>query len=151
MPEHATVRTGLITAGDVQVPLDGVAIAAEISSFCARVTVTQRYVNREAQPIEAVYVFPLDEGAAVCGFQALIDGTLANARALGVDRALTGPITRGDAGTLHGHLTALRAHAPDVLDLYRAAAEREIAIALRRGALSPERAEALRSTLASPD
>ena len=76
MPEHATVRTGLITAGHVQVPLDGVAIAAEISSFCARVTVTQRYVNREAQPIEAVYVFPLDEGAAVCGFQALIDGTL---------------------------------------------------------------------------
>ena len=76
MPEHATVRTGLITAGDVQVALDGVAIVAEISSFCARVTVTQRYVNRETQPIEAVYVFPLDEGAAVCGFQALIDGTL---------------------------------------------------------------------------
>ena len=57
-------------------PLDGVAIDAEISSFCARVTVTQRYVNRETQPIEAVYVFPLDEGAAVCGFEALIDGTL---------------------------------------------------------------------------
>ena len=76
MPEHATVRTGLITAEHAQVALDGVAIAAEISSFCARVTVTQRYVNRETQPIEAVYVFPLDEGAAVCGFQALIDGTL---------------------------------------------------------------------------
>jgi Ca-activated chloride channel family protein len=76
MPEHGTVRTGLITAEHVQVPLDGVSIDAEISRFCARVTVTQRYVNREAKPIEAVYVFPLDEGAAVCGFQALIDGTL---------------------------------------------------------------------------
>ena len=27
-------------------------------------------------PIEATYVFPLDEGAAVCGFEAVIDGTL---------------------------------------------------------------------------
>ena len=78
--------------------------------------------------------------------------TLANARALGVDAALTGPITRGDTGTLRGHLAALRAHAPDVLEpLYRAAAEREIAIAARRGALAPERAATLRSTLASPD
>ena len=58
------------------VPLAGVSIDAEISSFCARVAVTQRYVNREATPIEAVYVFPLDEGAAVCGFEAIIDGTL---------------------------------------------------------------------------
>ena len=37
---------------------------------------TQRFVNRESQPIEAVYVFPLDEGAAVCGFEAMIDGRL---------------------------------------------------------------------------
>ena len=27
-------------------------------------------------PIEAVYVFPLDEGAAVCAFEAMVDGTL---------------------------------------------------------------------------
>jgi Ca-activated chloride channel family protein len=33
-------------------------------------------VNREATPIEAIYVFPLDEGAAVCGFEAIVDGTL---------------------------------------------------------------------------
>ena len=31
--------------------------------------VAQRYVNRESTPIEAVYGFPLDEGAAVCGFE----------------------------------------------------------------------------------
>ena len=57
-------------------PLSGVEIRADVASFCARVTITQRYVNREATPIEAVYVFPLDEGAAVCGFEAVIDGTL---------------------------------------------------------------------------
>lgn len=58
------------------VPLTGVSMDAEISSFCARVVVKQRYVNRETRPIEAVYVFPLDEGAAVCGFEVVVDDTL---------------------------------------------------------------------------
>jgi Ca-activated chloride channel family protein len=69
-------RTGLFTTADVPVPLAGVSVVADIVNLCARVTVTQRFVNREATLIEAVYLFPLDEGAAVCGFEALIDGTL---------------------------------------------------------------------------
>jgi Ca-activated chloride channel family protein len=36
------------------------------------VTVTQRYTNLEAVDVEAVYVFPLQEGAAVCGFSAQV-------------------------------------------------------------------------------
>jgi len=66
----------LRTSAGTPVPLTGVTVEADVSALCARVTVTQRYVNRETGPIEAVYVFPLDEGAAVCGFEALIDGTL---------------------------------------------------------------------------
>ena len=69
-------RTGLISKDDAPVALAGVAITADVRGLCAKVTVAQRYINREAQPIEAVYVFPLDEGAAVCGFEAIIDGTL---------------------------------------------------------------------------
>jgi len=78
MPEQlgSPSRSGLFSRDTAPVPLEGVSIDAEISSFCARVAVSQRYVNRESQPIEAVYVFPLDEGAAVCGFEAVIDGTL---------------------------------------------------------------------------
>jgi hypothetical protein len=69
-------RTGLISKDDAPVALAGVAITADVRGLCAKVTVAQRYINRETQPIEAVYVFPLDEGAAVCGFEAIIDGTL---------------------------------------------------------------------------
>jgi Ca-activated chloride channel family protein len=77
MAEQSTLaRSGLFTTQALPVPLSGVSIAADISNFCARVSVTQRYVNRESSPIEAVYVFPLEEGAAVCGFEAIIDGTL---------------------------------------------------------------------------
>ena len=41
------------------------------------VTFTRRYRNQESTPVAAVYVFPLDEGAAVCGFAAVVDRILA--------------------------------------------------------------------------
>ncbi len=58
-------------------------------------------------------------------------------------------MTRGDVGTLEAHLATLRPHAPDVLPLYRAAAEREIALAEERGALTPDVSERLRTALAN--
>jgi hypothetical protein len=65
--------TGLVAAGH-PVPLVGVKIEAEVKDFASRVVMTQRYRNAEEGPIEAVYVFPLEEGAAVSGFEAIIDG-----------------------------------------------------------------------------
>jgi predicted short-subunit dehydrogenase-like oxidoreductase (DUF2520 family) len=91
----------------------------------------------------------LDEAGALAIYGPLIEGTLGNARALGIRAALTGPITRGDDGTLRAHLAALEQHAPGVLDLYRAAAAREIRLAEERGALTPAAAATLRSSLAS--
>lgn len=90
----------------------------------------------------------LDEAGSLAIYGRLAEQTLANARALGISRALTGPMTRGDVGTLDRHLATLRAHAPDVVALYVAAAEREIALAERRGALAPEAAVAMRRSLA---
>jgi Ca-activated chloride channel family protein len=78
MPETLPVAAGLFARDEshAPVPLAGVSIRADLSGFCARVVVSQRYVNKENTPIEAVYVFPLDEGAAVCGFEVVVDGTL---------------------------------------------------------------------------
>ena len=92
----------------------------------------------------------LDEAGALAIYGRLIEQTLGNARALGIQAALTGPMVRGDRGTLEAHLAALREHAPGVLDLYVAAAEREIALAEARGALTPEAGKNLRSSLATP-
>ena len=101
--------------------------------------------------VELGRVAGLDEAGSLAIYGPLIEGTLGNARTLGVAAALTGPITRGDSGTLRDHLATLRDHAPGVVALYRAAAEREIDIAAARGTLAPERLEALRSALASGD
>jgi len=66
-------RAGLVADAE-PVPLEGVSIDAELTDFSARVTVTQRYRNVEPRAIEAVYTFPLDELAAVCGFEAVVAG-----------------------------------------------------------------------------
>ncbi len=89
----------------------------------------------------------LDESGSLAIYGRLIEGTLGNARALGIGAALTGPITRGDVGTLRAHLETLAAHAPDAMDLYAAAAGREIELALSRGTLAPESADAMRAAL----
>jgi predicted short-subunit dehydrogenase-like oxidoreductase (DUF2520 family) len=91
----------------------------------------------------------LDEAGSLAIYGPLIEQTLGNAQALGIRAALTGPITRGDRGTLQSHLAALRTHAPGVLPLYKAAAEREITLAEERGALTPEAAKQLRTSLAT--
>ena len=91
----------------------------------------------------------LDEAGALSIYGPLIEGTLGNARALGIREALTGPMTRGDTGTLDAHLEALRVHAPGVLPLYVAAAHREIDLAVARGALAPETASRMRESLSN--
>jgi predicted short-subunit dehydrogenase-like oxidoreductase (DUF2520 family) len=93
----------------------------------------------------------LDERGAIAIYGGLVEQTLGNARALGIERSLTGPMVRGDVGTIRRHLDALSRHAPDVLPLYRAIAEREVAIAETRGALAPEVAAAIRHAVATPD
>ena len=92
----------------------------------------------------------LDEAGALSIYLPLIEQTVANARTLGIDRALTGPATRGDAGTIAAHRAALANGAAAAIDVYRALLERDVRIAERRGALSPEASERLRTALA-PD
>jgi predicted short-subunit dehydrogenase-like oxidoreductase (DUF2520 family) len=92
----------------------------------------------------------LDEPGSLAIYGPLVEQTLDNARTLGIRAALTGPITRGDRGTLEAHLATLQAHAPGVLALYRAAAEREIELAEGRGALTTKVAQDLRAMLATP-
>jgi predicted short-subunit dehydrogenase-like oxidoreductase (DUF2520 family) len=90
----------------------------------------------------------LDEAGAMGIYLPLLEQTVANARALGIATALTGPATRGDTGTVAAHLRVLRAEAPDALPVYRALLRRSVDIALGRGSLSPEAAELLRTALA---
>ncbi|MDL1948615.1 VWA domain-containing protein [Acidobacteria bacterium ACD] len=87
-PAPAPAPTGLVALG-LPIPLQGVTVEAEVKDLAVRQVVTQRYRNDEAAPIEAVYVFPLEEGAAVCGFEALIGETHVVGRVEERDAAFT--------------------------------------------------------------
>jgi Ca-activated chloride channel family protein len=69
------------------IPLDRVRVEAHVVDACARVTLHQSYHNAEIVPLEVVYTFPLDEGAAVCGFEATVDGVRYVGRAMERDEA----------------------------------------------------------------
>jgi Ca-activated chloride channel family protein len=80
MEQAEPAATGLLSGAGARVPLVGVTARAEIRDYACRVVLSQRYRNDEDQPIEAVYKFPLDEGAAVCGFEVEIDGRVITGR-----------------------------------------------------------------------
>ncbi|MGO1057004.1 Rossmann-like and DUF2520 domain-containing protein [Crossiella sp. CA198] len=72
----------------------------------------------------------------------LLSAALDNSLRLG-DRALTGPVARGDVGTIRTHLGVLRAAAPESLSAYRALAHRTAERAVAAGLLRPGQAEAV--------
>uniref|UniRef100_A0A8C8YE31 Poly [ADP-ribose] polymerase n=1 Tax=Prolemur simus TaxID=1328070 RepID=A0A8C8YE31_PROSS len=67
-------KAGLQDPSGNLVPLEDVHIKGRIIDFVAQVVVFQTYTNQSPVPIEAKYIFPLDEKAAVCGFEAFING-----------------------------------------------------------------------------
>jgi predicted short-subunit dehydrogenase-like oxidoreductase (DUF2520 family) len=77
----------------------------------------------------------------------LLGAALDNALRSG-DAALTGPVARGDAGTVAAHLDELRTHAPENVASYVAMARATADRALANGMLKPEFAEALLGALA---
>lgn len=89
----------------------------------------------------------LDERGSLAIYGPLLRATLANAERLGIRDALTGPVVRGDLGTIRAHLETMAALAPGALELYVAAARREVDLAEARGELSPEPAGRLRELL----
>jgi predicted short-subunit dehydrogenase-like oxidoreductase (DUF2520 family) len=76
----------------------------------------------------------------------LLSAALDNALRHG-DRALTGPVARGDAETVRAHLRVLDKELPELTDAYRAMARRTAARAVRAGLLGADAAEAVRAVL----
>jgi predicted short-subunit dehydrogenase-like oxidoreductase (DUF2520 family) len=84
---------------------------------------------------------------AVRAFWPLVKGTIRNIEARGTVQALTGPIARGDLGTVARHIAALKARLPVLLEPYRTIGLLTVEIALEKGTISRERAEEIKSLL----
>jgi predicted short-subunit dehydrogenase-like oxidoreductase (DUF2520 family) len=77
----------------------------------------------------------------------LLKGTLNNIESVGIPQALTGPIARGDVGTVKKHIEALKREAPDVLSTYCELGLQAIHVSLAKGKIDENKAVELRSTL----
>ena len=87
------------------------------------------------------------EDAAAGTLFPLVQGTLQNVKSFGLEKALTGPVLRGDVATVRKHLEALRV-APEAREVYVAAGKLILRLAAKRG-LQPGRIRTLKRLLAS--
>ncbi|MEV0697412.1 DUF2520 domain-containing protein [Saccharopolyspora sp. NPDC050389] len=76
----------------------------------------------------------------------ILSASLDNALRLG-DRAITGPVMRGDAGTVRAHLAALSDANPEIVPSYRELAKRTAQRAEEAGILRADGAAAVREAL----
>lgn len=65
---------GLLTRLEEPVPLKSISVTLSICEFVAGVSATLNYENVEKTPLEAFFVFPMDEDSAVYSFEAMVDG-----------------------------------------------------------------------------
>jgi len=77
----------------------------------------------------------------------LLKGTIKNIDAIGLPDCLTGPVARGDLGTIERHLSALGARIPSLLATYKELGLQTIPIALAKGKIDEQKAEDMKALL----
>ncbi len=95
--------------------------------------------------------FNVPTNQATKALMPLLQGTLNNIDNVGIPQCLTGPIARGDTGTIKKHLNALKKVAPAVLSTYRELGLQTIPVALAKGRINQSQAEELQSILKQID
>ena len=88
--------------------------------------------------------FGISSAEATQALLPLIQGTVDNLKNLGLPGCLTGPVARGDLGTIRKHLAALETRSPDLLSTYRELGRQTVPIALAKGGVGQERARELK-------
>lgn len=74
------------------------------------------------------------------GLRNLVNTTIENFGSLGSERALTGPIERGDVETVRLHLEKMKEDASEFGELYSCLAQETVKIALRKGSIDDKKA-----------
>jgi predicted short-subunit dehydrogenase-like oxidoreductase (DUF2520 family) len=92
-------------------------------------------------------VMGLTREEALAALLPLMRGTVRNLEEVGLPAALTGPVARGDVGTVRRHLDALNGTAPWLLGLYQELGLATLPVAEAKGGLSRDAVQELRQLL----
>ncbi|OPY13815.1 MAG: ketol-acid reductoisomerase [Syntrophus sp. PtaB.Bin001] len=116
--------------------------------YHAAACMASNYLTTLIHIVENIYTsFGLKSEEAIRAFWPLVRGTLKNIERSGTVQALTGPIARGDIGTVKKHLSAFNSNLPELLRVYKELGILTIDLAVKKGTLSAERAEAIKRLL----
>ena len=91
--------------------------------------------------------FGISQAQATKALMPLLRGTLSNIENVGLPNCLTGPIARGDLGTITSHLKALEKASPSLLEIYKELGLQTIPIALAKGKIDSQSAGKLQDIL----
>lgn len=75
----------------------------------------------------------------------LVKGTVENIQKVGLPNCLTGPIARGDLGTIKKHVEMLQKEKPELLSCYKILGEHTIPLALAKGKINSFQARELKN------
>jgi predicted short-subunit dehydrogenase-like oxidoreductase (DUF2520 family) len=114
----------------------------------AAVTVAGHLVALFSQGLEMLVAAGFDRESAQAALYPLARGALGALASRAPREAITGPISRGDAATVQGHLRAIDALDPELGLTYRALAR--TAMGLSAGSLTSASREALEALLRAP-
>jgi len=89
--------------------------------------------------------FGVPRPQAIKALMPLIRGTLNNIEGVGIPDCLTGPIARGDNGTIEKHLAALKKVSPELLSVYCELGQKTIPIALAKGKIDEHQAQKMQT------
>ncbi len=114
--------------------------------YHAAACMASNYLTTLMHMVETTYqALGLSRKEAIRAFWPLVRGTLLNIETRGAAEALTGPIARGDAGTIGKHLQALQKTLPGLLNAYCELGLMTVDMALQKGSLTRERAQTIKT------
>ncbi len=138
-------------AVDFVLDLDGVPFFvpdADKPLYHAAACIASNYLTTLLYMVEEIYLsLGLNREEAIRAFWPLVRGTLKNIESRGSVQALTGPIARGDIGTVEKHLLAFQEKLPEFLSAYQALGMVTTELGLKKRSLTDEKANMIKKHL----
>jgi predicted short-subunit dehydrogenase-like oxidoreductase (DUF2520 family) len=139
-------------------------MAAALEGICIELKASDKVIYHASLVIAANYLvalvklgadlwqtFGIPQKQATQALLPLVKGVVHGIETVGIPECLTGPISRGDVGTIKNHLEALEKVAPSLLPTYKELGLKTIPIALAKGKINENQAEELEIILKQSD
>lgn len=116
--------------------------------YHAAACIASNYLTTLLYMVEEIYLsLGLNREEAIRAFWPLVRGTLKNIEERGSVQALTGPIARGDIGTVEKHILAFQDKLPEFLHAYQTLGMITTELGLKKQSLTEEKATMIKKHL----